>query len=121
MVISITYSGGRITQLTCSVIIVLLALVSDTKGDLKFAKRFYCPTIFETPDSVEVFLLPKPYLPTKFANSEGIGHEVEEVHNRQGKSATFYSREMQLVTDFMDEVMMQVYELHLHEYLINFV
>ena len=64
--ITMTYSGGCIAQLTCSVIVDLPceALVSGTKGDLKVPKRFWCPMKLETPDGVKEFPLPKPYLPT---------------------------------------------------------
>ena len=112
--ITMTYSGGRVAQLTCSVIVDLPceALVSGTKGDLKVPKRFWCPTKLETPDGVKEFPLPKPYLPTKFANSEGMGYEAEEVRKclQEGRkeSAILSLKETQLVADIMEEVMKQV-------------
>ena len=113
--VTLTYSGGRIAQLSFGTIVNLPceAIVSGTKGQLKVPKRFWCPTKLETPDgSVKEYPLPEPYLSTNFANSEGFCYEIEEVRRclQEGKKESTIQplKETQLVAEIMDEVMKQV-------------
>ena len=116
--VTLCYSGKRIAQITCTDLCTLPcdATVSGTKGQIKVFNQFWCPTKLETPDGIKEFPLPKPYLPTNFANSEGFCYEAEEVRHclQEGKkeSAVMPLEETQLVAEIMDEVMKQVGVIH---------
>ena len=67
-----------------------------------------CPTKLETPDGVKEFPLLKPYIPSKFANSEGMGYEAEEIRKclQEGrKESAILPLKMLLFAEIMDEVM----------------
>ncbi len=113
-VMTFTYPGNRIAQLSISVVSELPceALICGTKGEIKVPKRFWCPTQLETPNGVKEYPLPKPYMPTNFANSEGFCYEAEEVRRclSEGKkeSDIMTLNETQLIAEIMDEVLKQI-------------
>ena len=112
--ITFTYPGNHIAQLTCSVVSELPceALVCGTKGEIKIPKRFWCPTKLETSEGTKEYPLPKPYMPTNFANSEGFCYEAEEVRKclleGMKESSVMPLDETQMIAEIMDEVLRQV-------------
>ena len=120
-VITLTYSGGRIAQLCCSISFDMAcdAVVCGTKGELRLPHPFWCPTKLESPkgvykkDSVsKEFPLPEPYLPTNFPNSTGLRYEAEEVYKciKGGKkeSSVMPLEQSLIVAEIAEEIMKQI-------------
>ena len=120
-VITLTYSGGRIAQLCCSISFDMAcdAVVCGTKGELRLPPPFWCPTKLELPkgvykkDSVsKEFPLPEPYLPTNFLNSTGLHYEAEEVYKciKGGKkeSSVMPLEQSLIVAEIAEEIMKQI-------------
>ena len=116
--ITLSYSGGRIAQLTSATAYKLSceALISGTKGDLKLPYPFWCSQKLETVDGIKEFPFPKPYLPVNFFGSEGLGYEAEEVRkclqDANKESAIMPLNETQIVADIMDDIMKQMGVVH---------
>jgi dihydrodiol dehydrogenase / D-xylose 1-dehydrogenase (NADP) len=112
--VTLTYTGGRIAQLTFSIVTDLPceALVSGTKGDITVPKRFWCPTMLKTSEGTKEYPLPEPYMPTVFANSQGFCYEAEEVRQclQEGKKESSIQslNDTVVVAEIMDEIMKQI-------------
>jgi dihydrodiol dehydrogenase / D-xylose 1-dehydrogenase (NADP) len=119
--VTLTYSGGRIAQLSYSVVADMPceALVSGTKGDIKVPKCFWCSTKLDTPEGVKEYPLPKPCMSTIFINSEGFCYEAEEVRNclQEGRKESKVQplSDTMLVAEIMDEIMKQIGTIHMKD------
>ena len=120
-VITLTYSGGRIAQLSCSISynVACDAVICGTKGDLKLPHPFWCPTKLEVPQSVytdkgmcKEFPLPSSPLPGNYPNCTGLRYEAEEVRQclNKGKSESSIMplEESLIVAEIAEEVMKQI-------------
>ena len=120
-VITLTYSGGRIAQLSCSISydISCDAVICGTKGDLRLPHPFWCPTKLETTEgmyqksslSME-FPLPEPSLPGNYPNCTGLRYEAQEVYEclkAEKKESDIMPLEQSLiVAEVVDEVVRQL-------------
>ena len=119
-VITLTYAGGRIASLTCSISynFECEAHIGGTGGDLKLPHPFWCPTSLESPSGVYEFQkvsleFPLPALPrTNYPNSAGLRYEAEEVRSCLKRNAIESSimplAESLIVAQVADEVMKQI-------------
>lgn len=120
-VITLTYSGGRIAQLSCSISYDLScdAVVCGTKGELRLPHPFWCPTkltspegVYEKPTISKEYPLPEPYLPGNYPNCTGLRYEAQEVYSclRQGRkeSSVMPLDESLVVIEVAEEIMRQI-------------
>ena len=117
-VITLTYSGGRIAQICCSISFKIScdAIVCGTKGELRLPHPFWCATKLESSIGEDTtskeFPLPEPYLPTNYLNSTGMRYEAEEVHAciKAGKkeSSIMPLEQTLIVAEISEEVMKQL-------------
>ena len=120
-VITLTYSGGRIAQLSCSISydISCDAVVCGTKGELRLPHPFWCPTRLETPEGIykkdsisKEYPLPTPYLPGNYPNCTGLRYEAQEVYSclKEGRkeSNIMPLDESLVVMEIAEEVMRQI-------------
>lgn len=118
-VMTLTYSGGRIAQLSCSISFNFEceAHIGGTKGDLKLPHPFWCPTALESPRGVYDFQsvslqFPLPPLKTNYPNSAGLRYEAQEVReclNRKvAESDIMPLNESLIVAEIADQVMKQI-------------
>jgi dihydrodiol dehydrogenase / D-xylose 1-dehydrogenase (NADP) len=89
-VITLTYGGGRIAQLSCgnSYSMACEAIVCGTKGELQLPHPFWCSTRLETPSvayfgpSISMdFPLAELSEATNYPNGAGLRYEAEEVRH----------------------------------------
>ena len=119
--VTLTYSGGRIAQLTCSMSYEIMcdAVVCGTEGDLRLPPPFWCPTKLECPTETvgsepitKDFPLPDPYMPTNFVNSCGLRYEAQEVKKcidgGQKESAIMPLEHTLIVSEILEEAMRQL-------------
>lgn len=89
-VMTLTYSRGRIAQLTCSISydISCDAVVCGTRGERRLPHPFWCPTRLESPEGVyqteqvpvsREYPLPEPSLRGNYPNCTGLRYEAQEV------------------------------------------
>ena len=120
-VITLTYSRGRIAQLTCSISydIACDAVVCGTKGELRLPHPFWCPTKLTSPEGVyeketvsKEYPLPTPCLPGNYPNCTGLRYEAEEVYSclKEGRkeSSVMPLDESLIVIEVAEEVMRQI-------------
>ena len=120
-VITLTYAGGRIAQLTCSISydIACDAVVCGTKGELRLPHPFWCPTKLASPEGVyeketvsKEYPLPMPYLPGNYPNCTGLRYEAAEVYSclKEGRkeSSVMPLDESLIVIEVAEEVMRQI-------------
>ena len=119
--ITLTYSGGRIAQLTSSLSydITCDAVICGTKGELMLPHPFWCSTKLVKPQGVYnkaplnlEFPLPEPCLPTNYPNSTGLRYEAEEVRRcilaGEKESSVMPLEHSLIVAEVADEVMRQI-------------
>ena len=120
-VITLTYSGGRIAQLSCSISydISCDAVICGTKGELRLPHPFWCPTKLTSTEGVYVkeaiskdYPLPTPYLPGNYPNCTGLRYEAQEVYTclKEGRkeSSVMPLNESLIVIEVAEEVMRQI-------------
>ena len=120
-VMTLTYSRGRIAQLSCSISYDMScdAVVCGTKGELRLPHPFWCPTRLDSPEGVydketisKEYPLPKPHIPGNYPNCTGLRYEAQEVHTclKQGKreSSVMPLDESLVVIEVAEEVMRQI-------------
>ena len=120
-VITLTYSGGRIAQISCSISydISCDAVICGTEAELRLPHPFWCPTKLESPEGVyqktpisKEFPLPEPYLPGNYPNCTGLRYEAQEVYTclKEGKkeSNIMPLEQSLIVAEIADEVLRQL-------------
>ena len=120
-VMTLTYSGGRIAQLSCSISydISCDAVVCGTKGERRLPHPFWCPTRLESPEAVYIkepisreYPLPESSLPGNYPNCTGLCYEAQEVYRclKEGKkeSDIMPLDESLVVIEVAEEVMKQI-------------
>lgn len=125
---TLTYSGGGIAQLTCSIShdMPCDAVICGTKGELRLPHPFWCPTRLDTPQGVyekegvaKHFPLPEPHLPGNYPNATGLRYEAEEVYRcvRGGRreSDVMPLEESLIVAEIVEEVMKQLNVIYYRE------
>ena len=118
---TLTYSHGRIAQLSCSISYDMScdAVVCGTKGELRLPHPFWCPTKLTSPESVyeketvsKEYPLPTPYLPGNYPNCTGLRYEAQEVYTclKEGRkeSRIMPLDESLVVIEIAEEVMRQI-------------
>lgn len=124
-VVTLTYSGGRIAQLSCSISydIACDAVICGTKNELQLPHPFWCPTKLETPKGVyekpmisKEFPLPEVSVPFNYPNGAGLRYEAEEVYDciMQGKTESDIMplHESEIVAEITEEVLNQIHASH---------
>lgn len=124
-VITLTYSGGRIAQLTSSISYSMScdAVICGTKGELQLPNPFWCPTKLETPRGVYPsnqlameFPLPETHFTTNYPYSIGLRYEAQEVYEclKEGKkqSDKLPLEHSLIVAEIVDEVFKQLGVIH---------
>ena len=120
-VMTLTYSRGRIAQLSCSISydIACDAVVCGTKGELRLPHPFWCSTKLTSPEGVyekeaicKEYPLPTPYLPGNYPNCTGLRYEAQEVYSclKEGRkeSSVMPLEESLIVIEVAEEVMRQM-------------
>ena len=120
-VITLTYSGDRIAQISCSISydISCDAVICGTEAELRLPHPFWCPTKLESPEGVyqktsisKEFPLPEPYLPGNYPNCTGLRYEAQEVYTclKEGKkeSNIMPLEQSLIVAEIADEVLRQL-------------
>ncbi len=124
-VITLTYTGGRIAQLSCSISydVSCDAVICGTKNELRLPHPFWCSTHLETPKGVydkptvsKEYPLPEPSMPSNYPNCTGMRYEAEEVYDCLMKGQ-LESRVMPLdqtivVAEIAQEVLKQIGVCH---------
>ena len=120
-VMTLTYSRGRIAQLSCSISYDMScdAVVCGTKGELRLPHPFWCPTRLDSPEGVydketisKEYPLPEPHIPGNYPNCTGLRYEAQDVRTclKQGKreSSVMPLDESLVVIEVAEEVMRQI-------------
>ncbi|XP_036400183.1 trans-1,2-dihydrobenzene-1,2-diol dehydrogenase [Megalops cyprinoides] len=114
MVITLTFSRGRMAVCICSISVQLPneAVIVCTKGSIKIPSPMWCPTHLVVNGKETEYPVPEPSLPLNFTNSTGMRYEAEEVRQCLLKGLKESSRmslaDSLLLTEVMDEARRQV-------------
>ena len=124
-VITLTYRGGRIAQLSCSISYDMAcdAVVCGTKNELRLPHPFWCPTKLDTPDGIyekptisKEYPLPDPKMPGNYPNCTGLRYEAEEVYDciKEGRTESNIMPLDQsiVVAEITEEVLRQIGVVH---------
>ena len=124
-VITLTYAGGRIAQLSCSISydVSCDAVICGMKNELRLPHPFWCSTQLETPKGVydkpivsKEYPLPEPSMPGNYPNCTGMRYEAEEVYDclmkGQLESSVMPLDQTIVVAEIAQEVLKQIGVCH---------